>query len=643
MEVSRNDKAWLCCATLLASAGLFAAAGAQAASTNVTRAEAGHPVAFDVLLPLRNRDKLEAFVADLHDPASPNFHRWLTPAQFGLRFGPDSAAMARVADGLRARGFTVTAQTRSLHATGTSDQVERSFATHLLLSRTPEGATHIAQDGALTLPGELVASGAQVFSFSPHVAHTFAKVATGKLDPANRYGATGPYWFDDLKQAYSYPSVQATVTVNGKVQPLDGTGATIGVLISSNVYDADIKAVFDHENWSGITGKKAPKLAARVFVNGGSGPINPNSGDFDEASLDTQEQLTGAPGANVILYNIPDLSDGSVFAGYVTVIESNTVDLLSSSFGECELEYTARYNHGTSQLGILQAYHELFLQGNAQGISFLASSGDSAGKECPSVSYYPGLGDGLFLKGVSTPAADTAVTAVGGTNVVTGYVQGSLDSPYAGENGWTDPEIPYDPFAIGTLAKGGVWGAGSGYSVIFPQPSYQTLVNTGSTTQRAVPDIGMQVGGCPGGISKLRHVPGVGPFCNGLDNPQDGSGNSQRSAVVVAIATGQGGGFFGFIGTSVAAPELAGATALLIEQRGRMGNLNTYLYDLAVRQAAGHGPYFHTGIPGFNGLVNTNLNAEFGLTAGVGTPIVSAYVGAPNAPLSGTPQTPSNP
>ena len=635
-----TSKILLCCATILAAGGLTGvAASAAPAVQAVVRAEPGRPVAFDVVLPLRNRDTLEAFVAALHDPASPSYHKWLTPAQFGLRFGPDAAAVERIAGSLRARGFTVTTQTRSLHATGTADQVERSFGTHLLLGRTPEGVTHIMQEGALSLPAEFTQSGAAIFSFSPHIAHTNSAI-TGKVDPANRYGPTGAYWFDDLKQAYGYPSVQATVTVNGTTKPLDGTGVTLGVLMSSDVFDSDIAAVFDHENWSAISGKPDPVLAGRVYVNGGATTDSPA---LAEASLDTQEELTGAPGASVILYDIPDLSDGNVFAGYVTIIESNTVDLVSSSFGECELEYTAKFNHGTSQLGILKAYHELFLQGNAQGITFLASSGDNAGKECPSVSYYPDMGNGVFLKGVSTPAADTAVTAVGGTNVVTGYNQGTLDSPYVGENGWVDPEIPYDPFGIGTTASGGYWGAGSGYSAIFAQPAYQMLVTTGSTTARAVPDIGMQVGGCPGGISKLRHVPGIGQFCNGLNDPRNGNGNSQRSAVVVSIAAGNGGGFYGLIGTSVASPELAGATALLIEQKGRMGNLNHYLYGLAASQAAGKGPYFHTGIPGFNGLVNTNLNPAYGLTAGVGTPMVAAYVGQPKAPLSGTPQTPSNP
>ncbi len=630
-------------ATLLAGIAAYGAARA-AAPVSLLHAQAGRPVAFDVVLPLRGADKLEAFVTALHDPASPSFHEWLTPAQFGLRFGPESASIQRVADALRARGFTVTMQTRSLHVTGTTDQVERNFATKLMVATDSQGKARIQQSAGLTLPAEIAVEGASIFSFSPHVAHTFSRV-TGKVDPDNRYGPAGTLWFDDLKQAYRYPSVNAKATaLDGTTKPLDGSGATIATLISSDVYDADIAAMFDHENWTSITGKPNPVLAGRVYVNGGSGPIDPNSGDFDEASLDTQQELGGAPGAAVVLYNIPDLSDGSVFAGYVTIVEQNAVDLVSSSFGECEKEYLASRNGGTSQLDILKAEHEIFLQGNSQGITFLASSGDSAGKGCPSTSYYPGLTDGFFQAGVSTPAADPNVTAVGGTNLITAFNQDTLDSSYVGENGWSDPEVAYDPFGTGEAASGGVWGAGGGYSVIFTQPAYQKLVDTQSTTQRSLPDIGMQVGGCPGGISKLRYVPALRePFCDGLGNPLDGSGNYQRSSVVVAIATQQGGGFFGFIGTSVASPELASATALLIEQQGRMGNLNTYIYQLAAQQAKGQTTVYHTSIPGYNGLVNTNLNSTYSLTVGVGTPIVRNFIGQPNVAAAGLPQTKSNP
>jgi subtilase family serine protease len=197
-------------------------------------------------------------------------------------------------------------------------------------------------------------------------------------------------------------------------------------------------------------------------------------------------------------------------------------------------------------------------------------------------------------------------------------------------------------YGFGENVKGGVWGAGGGVSSLWPKPDYQAKVTTGSTTYRSVPDVGMQVGGCPGGIAELNAKTG---FCTGGDNPANGDGNTDRSAVVVGIAVGQGGGFYGFIGTSVSSPEFAGAMALLIEQRGRMGNLNTYLYQIASVQAA-KGPvakFFRTGIPGNNGVIPSNVSPTYSVSTGVGTPVVKALVGVNQAQAAGIPQTPSNP
>ncbi len=623
--------------TVLASAATAATQGL----TLVGTPDAAATVSFEVALPLRHTAQLDALLKSLHDPDSAQYHQWLTPAQFGQRFGPDQATMARLSAALQARGLSVQTHTRSLHVSGPTSVVEKVLSTHLHLaaSATARGGKRVVAD-AVVLPSELAAAGATLMAFGQHEAQPMNRVVTDALPAGvdNRNGNNGTYWYDDLKQAYEYPSYNTMVTVKGQTQRLDGTGATIGVLMSSDVFDGDIPAMFDHEGFSTTTGSPDPTLYDKVHIDGGGGQ---GGGAALEAALDTQEELTGAPGAHVILYDIPDLSDSNIFGGYVEAIEENRVDLLSSSFGGCELSYFPQYNGGQDYRGILQSYHELFLQGNAQGISFLASSGDSAGKECPNVAYFKG-GNARFVPAVQFPADDPNVTGVGGTNVQTVYMPGSLDSAYAGENAWSDPEIPYDVYGLGEDVHGGVWGAGSGYSEMWSAPDYQSLVSTGSTTQRAIPDVGMQVGGCPGGISRTNPRTGR---CDGGEKSYNGNGNTNRSAVAVAYGVGIGGGFYGVIGTSVSSPEFAGAMALLIEQQGRMGNLNEYLYRVAAKQAkqGAVAKFLHTNIPGFNGVIASNISPTYNISTGVGTPVVKMLVGAGMAKSAGTPQTPSNP
>jgi subtilase family serine protease len=617
---------------------LSSAAMAAAPPTIVGKPDAASRVNFEVALPLRNSEQLDQLLAALHDPANPQYHHWLTPAQFASRFGPEKATIDSVAAALTARGFSVQTHTRSLHVTGPAALVESTLGTHLQLAHTDTNArgTRIVSDSALSLPSELKAAGATVMSFGRNESHVMSH-EVGKVNPLNRYGQDGGYYYDDLKQAYGYPSWETMVTVNGKTQRLDGTGATIGVLMSSDYLPSDVSAIFDNENWTQTTGLPDPTLYADVTIDGGGGIFG---GAFAEVSIDTQSEITGAPGAHVILYDIPDLSDGSIFAGYVTAIESNQVDVLSASFGGCELDYFPQYNDGVDYRGILIAYDELYKQGNALGMTFLASSGDSAGLECPTPGYFSGA-TGKFIAGVEEPASDPHVTAVGGTNLVTTYIPGSLDSQYATENAWSDPEIGYDPYGIGANVYGGVWGAGGGESKMWTAPSYQSQVTT-TFAGRAVPDIGMQVGGCPGGISILNKQSG---FCDGENNPADGDGNTDRSYGVFAVAVGQGGGFYGYIGTSLSSPSFAGVLALLVEQNGRVGNVNGYLYGLAAQQAKSGKPaeFLHTGIPGFNGVVQSNVSATYNVSTGVGTPIVNRLIGDASAAQAGTPQSLSNP
>ena len=52
------------------------------------RASASQSVEFDVYLPVQHEADLDALIASQQDSSSPNYHRWLTPAEFHSRFAP---------------------------------------------------------------------------------------------------------------------------------------------------------------------------------------------------------------------------------------------------------------------------------------------------------------------------------------------------------------------------------------------------------------------------------------------------------------------------------------------------------------------------------------------------------------------------
>src|SRR5262249_8748999 len=61
-------------------------------------------------LPLRNQGALSDLFAAIYDPASPQFHRYLTPEQFTEQFGPSAADYQALQDFVTANGLTVTAR-----------------------------------------------------------------------------------------------------------------------------------------------------------------------------------------------------------------------------------------------------------------------------------------------------------------------------------------------------------------------------------------------------------------------------------------------------------------------------------------------------------------------------------------------------
>ncbi len=620
-------------AMLVGGALMLGAASANASTVipktvATSAAPASQVLTFSVYLPLRNQPALKTFLTSLQTQGSASYHKWLTPAQFNAQYGPTAASVSNVTSALQGLGFTILGvQGRGIQVSGTVAVVTKAFSTSLVSVQPQAGPASLVSTTPLVVPAALKAESVTVPAFTSAVPRlkTHSRNLGAVTDPDNRFGAVGGYYFTDLKQAYDYPSYQSTL---GNGARLDGTGVNVAVLMSSDALDTDVQAMFDHEKFTTVGGTAAPTIN-HVPVDQSSLSF---TSAFDESSLDVQQVLGGAPGAKVSLIDIPDLYDNHIMDGYNYIINQTKAgggalfQVVNSSFGGCEIGYTAAYNGGVDFTYVLDQYEAMFEQGNAEGITFVASSGDEGGLECPDTNYFTNTptGPSRFIASVSFPASSPSVTAVGGTNLLTSAsTPPSLTSTYAGENALGDPEVPYDIYGFGVNVSGGYWGAGGGLSAYFAKPAYQAVVTTGSTTARTLPDVGMQVGGCPGGIS----VQPCGP---------------NRSYVITFLQ----GGRYGLIGTSVASPEFVGAVALYDQiNGGGAGNLNYYLYAKSAQQNTTPSlASYHRYIPGFDGKwTNTYPAGGYDYLVGNGTPDVRQLFGMATFNPAGDPQTATNP
>ena len=277
-------------------------------------------VDFEVFLPLRDEAGLDSLIRAQSTPGAAQYHRWLTPAQFAARFGPTPASMAKVQAAARAAGLEVTSvHSRSFHVMGTADQAARLLGTHLNSVKSPSGGARLLAAGAIAPPAAMTSEGAMVVSFVNLPKHQVSSVKSAlvksvQADPDNRQSPGGGYWFTDLKQAYDYPAYWPKP--NSTVSP-DGTGVNVAVLMADLVLPwrcargLQTRAV-DRDDWqagprrddrSGQWGRRLQWLRLSRGQPGCSAGFG------------------GAPGSNVSLISIPDLSDLSILAGYLYIDE----------------------------------------------------------------------------------------------------------------------------------------------------------------------------------------------------------------------------------------------------------------------------------------------------------------------------------
>ena len=581
-------------------------------------------VRFRLLLPLRHEDDLDRLLLQQADANSVEYHKWLSSKAFADRFLPTPQQLAKLARVAQTMGLTtVGTDAHSVTVEATAAQLETVFSTQLRYAKRASGLARLIAPGPLASPAMLAETGALTPAFAnvalPQPAAWRAAATSGSL---NRVGRNGPYWFTDLKQAYDYPAYNSM----RRGKRVDGTGASVAVLMAGDVLDSDIEAMFRHERWSKFTSIPVPAIG-RLLVNGG--PVA-NVGDtgFIEASLDIQMVLGGAPGASTTLIEIPDLSDSNIIDGLIAIVDSNAYDIVSMSIGSPQNFYLPGYNGGVDYRPILRLYDALFKQGCAQGITFIAGSGDQGGLASPSANYFNNdpRDRPVFVRGVNFLSDSPHVTSVGGGNLITtaSVSADSSGSAYLEENGTADRMLAIDMFKLGKAVQGGFWGAGGGVSFLFARPSWQASTQTGTATARTEPDVGMQVGGCPGDIV-------ADPAC---------ASSKQRSAVYVYLA----GKPYPLIGTSVAAPEFASAVALFVGQNGRQGNLNPYLYQMAREQARGGAKAFHQSQQASDGYWSSaDQGPSYNYIFGNGSPDVRVLFGFTDLPAADAPGTAQNP
>jgi len=120
------------------------------------------PVATDreqnltVVLKVPDRAAFDQAVESLYDPASPNYHRWLTDADLE-NYAPTASDFASVKNELAAQGFTVLSSDPhrfSLRVRGTVGTIQKAFQTELH-SFEYGGRIYQAHIAQAQLPGEV--------------------------------------------------------------------------------------------------------------------------------------------------------------------------------------------------------------------------------------------------------------------------------------------------------------------------------------------------------------------------------------------------------------------------------------------------------------------------------------------------------
>jgi subtilase family serine protease len=384
-------------------------------------------------LPLRNQAALSNLLRQIYDPASPNYHHYLTPEQFTERFGPTEADYQAVIAFAGANGLQITGTHPNrvlLDVSGSVTDVERALHVTMQAFRHPtENRTFYAPDTEPSLDlgvPVLHISGLDNYSL-PHPRLVAKPLVEGQnASPSSGSGPNGNYMGGDFRAAY-VPDTTLT-----------GSGQIVGLLQFDGYTASDITY---YESLAGL-----PNVTLQnVLLDGFSGTPTGSGGEV-EVSLDIEMAISMATNlSKVIVY------EAGPYGNWHDILNRMATDNLAKQLS------CSWYSPGAGSDAVADV---IFQQMAAQGQSFFNASGD----------------DDAWTGLIPFPGDTPYITQVGGTTLTTSGPGGSWSS----ETVWN---------------WGGGIGSGGGISTQYPIPAWQTNIsmtaNQGSTTKRNTPDVAL--------------------------------------------------------------------------------------------------------------------------------------------------------
>jgi len=460
----------------------------------------------------RQQSALNQLLDDQQNASKPDYHRWLTPEQFADRFGATAADIAKIQSWLTAQGLQINNTARGhgwITFSGTAKNVGSAFHTEIH-RYTVDNESHFANATEPSIPQafESVIGGISGLNNFPLRSFRNPLLTEHPLFNSNGTHFLAP---DDFATIYDIAPLYN--------EGIDGTGQSIAILGAGDVNLADL-ALFR-------TRFGLPVISPQLVL---VGPDPGTNGATLEAALDLEWSGAIARSTSISYVYAQNVLTAGQYA-----VDQNLAAVISLSFGSCERE-------------TIPAYESVVQQANAQGITWIASSGDSGAADCDHSSYVS-----LATRGMSVnfPASLPEVTAVGGTtfNEGSGNFWASSNSLTGASATMYIPEVSWND----TQAFNRLSGTGGGASSYFPKPAWQQGSGVPADGMRDVPDVAFSA-----------------------------------SAAHDAYLIFNGGILSAIGGTSAPTPAFAGVVALLnhsltkSEQgSGRLGNINATLYRLA--------------------------------------------------------------